>query len=412
MENTSPKPWMDKAWLQKVIRDVEKDKYLLVTEHCVKSMGAKGDNYLSIMQRINARIQWSDNTEGEIFMVVKNIPPGKEMQKTLMASTAFPNEIKIFSKILPKFQEILNKAALGKFLPFGARYICSEDSETRFLIVGDLAAEGFRMAKRQGGLDMDHCILLLKTLGRYHATSIALHEVNPSIVESFKENMFTEESSKEFICNFTKMTLDSISKIVRTWPECGERMAGKLELLTSVFHSIVKEQFKQDGNRLNVLTHGDLWINNMMFRYDDETGAVQDIRLVDFQMSRYTSFAMDLQYFIHTSPTDTIRARHVEGLLKEYHKELSNTLHLLGQDHRIISFHEVVEEYEKKNVFGFLMSLLLLPIVQADPEDAVDLEAFIGGNDESSGMCSRVGNTEFMKVMKRILPIYEERGYF
>ncbi|XP_063221341.1 uncharacterized protein LOC134530448 [Bacillus rossius redtenbacheri] len=412
MGSSTPTPWMDREWLQEIMRDVKSDGHLLVTEHCVTNMGGKGENYLSEMQRISVKTRQSDDTEGEIFMVIKNIPPGKEMQKIIMESTAFPNEIKVFRTILPKYQEILDKVAPGKFPPFAANYIFSEEKETRFLIVGDLAAERFRMAKRQEGLDLDHCKILMKTLGRYHATSVALHDINPSIVESFKENMFTEESSKDFVSNFTKMAIDSVTDMVRSWPECGVRMAGKLETLSSITHDIVKEQLRPDGNRLNVLIHGDLWVNNMLFKYDEETGDVHEVRLVDFQMSCYASFAMDLQYFIHTSPNDMVRARHTEDLLKEYHTELENTLNLLGQGNKSISFHELVEEYESKNLFGFIMSLLILPIIQADPEDAADLETFLSGGDESSSMNSRACNKEFVNVMKRLLPLYEKKGYF
>ena len=60
----------------------------------------------------------------------------------------------------------------------------------------------------------------------------------------------------------------------------------------------------------NVLNHGDFWINNMMFQYDGTaTTNPQDIRLVDLQICRFSSQALDLQYFVVTSIQEQVRAK-------------------------------------------------------------------------------------------------------
>lgn len=38
---------------------------------------------------------------------------------------------------------------------------------------------------------------------------------------------------------------------------------------------------KANSNNLNVLNHGDMWVNNSMFCYDEETGHVKDVQLVN-----------------------------------------------------------------------------------------------------------------------------------
>lgn len=44
------------------------------------------------------------------------------------------------------------------------------------LVMEDLAPLGFRMACRMAGLDLDHCILALRGLARFHASSVAVCE--------------------------------------------------------------------------------------------------------------------------------------------------------------------------------------------------------------------------------------------
>ena len=36
-----------------------------------------------------------------------------------------------------------------------------------------------------------------------------------------------------------------------------------------------------NSNNLNVLNHGDMWTNNLLFCYDEETGLVKDVQLVN-----------------------------------------------------------------------------------------------------------------------------------
>lgn len=44
------------------------------------------------------------------------------------------------------------------------------------LVIEDLAPLGFRMACRQSGLDLAHCVLALRGLARFHAASVAICE--------------------------------------------------------------------------------------------------------------------------------------------------------------------------------------------------------------------------------------------
>lgn len=45
-----------------------------------------------------------------------------------------------------------------------------------FLVIEDLATLGFRMADRQAGLDLSHCLLAVRGLARFHASSVAVCE--------------------------------------------------------------------------------------------------------------------------------------------------------------------------------------------------------------------------------------------
>lgn len=44
------------------------------------------------------------------------------------------------------------------------------------LVMEDLMPLGYRMADRQAGLDIDHCLLVARNLARFHGSSVALCE--------------------------------------------------------------------------------------------------------------------------------------------------------------------------------------------------------------------------------------------
>lgn len=75
-----------------------------------------------------------------------------------------------------------------------------------------------------------------------------------------------------------------------------------MQRLAQNLHSKMCKIVAPSKDGINVLNHGDYWINNMMFLYEgEETVNPQDIRLVDLQLVRYSSPALDLQYFMTTS---------------------------------------------------------------------------------------------------------------
>ncbi|XP_063223194.1 uncharacterized protein LOC134531422 [Bacillus rossius redtenbacheri] len=410
VEGDSVNPRIDKDWLQKIFRISEDDSKLCVSSYELGNMGGKGENYLSWMCRVQANVLRSGNKPDQISIFVKELPVGKALWETMAKSSAFPNEIKVYSQVLPRYHDILNNIRPGTNAHFAARLIYSEN-DMHVLAVQDLTSEGFKMAERRQGLALTHCSLVMRALARYHAVSVSLHDEDPCLIESFKENFVTEETSTAVIKKIYESSIGAVADLVQSWPVVGERTAGKLRKLSVSSHDVVKRQLLPAGSRLNVLTHGDLWVNNLLFRYDDISGAVRDVRFVDFQMTTFASFAIDLQHFIHTSPSDDVRANHTDDLLMAYHRELSSTLELLGQGHRVICFEELMEEYEKKGQYGLIMSLVALPIIIGNPEDAEDLDQILSESFLTQKMYNRANNKQYICVLKRILPEYEAKGY-
>jgi hypothetical protein len=61
-----------------------------------------------------------------------------------------------------------------------------------FLVMEDLSAAGFRMLDRLQGLDLDHCLLVMRALAKFHAASVVLHQQDPDSMKEYEVNFFSE----------------------------------------------------------------------------------------------------------------------------------------------------------------------------------------------------------------------------
>lgn len=80
---------------------------------------------------------------------------------------------------------------------------------------------------------------------------------------------------------------------------------------------------------LSVITHGDCWTNNFLYKYDGNNAIVETC-LVDFQLIRYGSPALDVANLIFCCTDKSLRQNHMKTLLQVYYKELLKSLKTLG----------------------------------------------------------------------------------
>lgn len=131
------------------------------------------------------------------------------------------------------------------------------------------------------------------------------------------------------------------------------------------------------GGPYSIILHGDPWINNVMFQYNDLK--IQDMYLIDFQMTRFASPALDLSFFFYSSVNTDIRHIHYDNLLTYYYKNLSAFVNTLGSDLlHIFPYNIFLEEIKHKSAFGFIMSLENVPYAVIDESEQPDINSIDG----------------------------------
>ncbi|PSN52417.1 hypothetical protein C0J52_03162 [Blattella germanica] len=395
-------PWLTKQFLEKALRKGNANPRLAVISYDVKPAVGKGDNYCSDLYRL--KVHSSDGKESNLI-IKKELEEG-EFAMVVQKSTVFVREVQMYSTTAIQLHDILEKAMPGVCEPFAAQYVYSSPG---IIVVHDLCAQGFQMAGRRQGLDLDHCLLVMRTLAHFHAASVVLQDQNPDSMACYQHNFFSEPATREGLGKFMSESVRGVAKAVESWPDYGDRYASKLRALAEeMLDRVIECTQRQDGG-FNVLAHADLWVNNMLFRYSGTPGrSVDGLRFVDFQFLHFTSPAVDLEYFFNTSLSPDVRRHCMGQLLKEYHRTLCNTLDVLGYAHKKVSLDELKEDCHKHVIYGVHAACCVLPLVLS--EKGVDLDALIGSGDKQA---SEVYNCQFYKTaLQSMLPYFDEHGAF
>jgi hypothetical protein len=132
------------------------------------------------------------------------------------------------------------------------------------------------MADRTVGLDMQHCLLVIKALAQSHAASAVLHLKDPEIFKPFSQSFYCERQRRTTEMIFQN-TLKSLAKEVEMWPLFKDRFACKLHRVADKTADLLIKLLDRDDDDFNVFVHGDLTKINMMYRYSDE---VMDVRYI------------------------------------------------------------------------------------------------------------------------------------
>lgn len=157
-----------------------------------------------------------------------------------------------------------------------------------------------------------------------------------------------------------------------------------------------------------VLCHGDLWINNVMFKEDD-------VKMFDFQATAWASPAYDILYFLITSISDEVKVENFDNLIEFYHEQLSEGLKKLRYEQDIPTLSEIHQDLMDKGTFTAVCILFLLFIFKYDSSEELNLQMIMGQVDdveEMKKMYIRIYRSEtYKKAIKSWLPFLNERGF-
>lgn len=135
--------------------------------------------------------------------------------------------------------------------------------------------------------------------------------------------------------------------------------------------------------------------------------SIRLILQVDFQMCVYTSPALDLLYFLSTSPSPDVIENKRGVLLNEYLDTLSGTMKQLGCTTQPPTMEELKAILKRRAGYGMVSAFSVLPIVMCDKTEVKDLDEIMG---KDTFVNPGLKGENYKKVMMKRLPLYDEWG--
>jgi len=125
---------------------------------------------------------------------------------------------------------------------------------------------------------------------------------------------------------------------------------------------------------------------------------------VDYQFGYWTSPAVDLHYFLHSSLSPDLLDKH-HILVQEYHKSLTETLSALGYRGLQPTLTELQRQLQIRGPYAVFMCCAILPVILADRNNLPDAMKLMK-NEEVIHL-----SEGYKDIMKKFLPIFEEEGW-
>uniref|UniRef100_A0A1B6LV61 CHK kinase-like domain-containing protein n=1 Tax=Graphocephala atropunctata TaxID=36148 RepID=A0A1B6LV61_9HEMI len=255
-------PWLNEVYLAVILQGGEdKDPKVTINNFSVKPALSEDENYgsASNVSRVTVEYTFSESTEKHTTSLFIKSPLTKGFLKE------YAEKIDLFNREQQFYDVILSQLTDKAQFEFGSRAFYCPDRDR--LILQDLKAEGYVMASRAKQLDFSHYELVMASIGKYHASSISLHHENSNLVEKTgAEGLYNDGPFKKEVKGWVETSLKLVSDVLKEiegYEHYEDLMLSKID---GIWEYLLKE-FKPRKNALNVLNHGDLWVNNMMFKY-------------------------------------------------------------------------------------------------------------------------------------------------
>ena len=145
-----------------------------------------------------------------------------------------------------------------------------------------------------------------------------------------------------------------------------EHVLSLRKISNDVFQLLFKLRRPSDplGTRFNTVCHGDMWMGNLMFRSNPETGQSEECYMIDFHSAQFLSPATDLAHLLLTSTTREYRKKHWDEVVKHYYDVFNRTLAEFGLvlRHLGTTYNDFLYEVKRALRGQFLCVAFIIPI--------------------------------------------------
>ncbi|XP_014237227.1 uncharacterized protein LOC106659292 isoform X1 [Trichogramma pretiosum] len=381
-ELSEPLPLQDlDGLLQQSLKDV--------TDVQVKSwkhLTDPGENFGSLILSIEASVK-RESGEHETLHLVCKMPPKSEYLLDLFNSPlAFKKELYFYKTIAPAFLELQKKSGLGdneliKLFPhlYGGRMNITNEGEKfdeqAAIVLENLNFSGYSTKDRITGMDLEHMQYGVRELAKLHAITCGYRAKYP---KEFQETIAPglEACHNEVAMNCVmEMIHKAINNLKRLEPDTKliDRVLKTMELCER--H---EKEPKAVLEHWCTFVHADFWVNNMMYRYDNEK-KITGMKIVDFQLSQNDYGMKDLVFFLISSAQEEVIDNNLNDLINLYYETFIDTLRALKVDTTLYQREEFDRLLIESAPLKFPQCIMMVQVIKATRGSAPDVNSITNG---------------------------------
>ncbi|KAK0076657.1 hypothetical protein PV325_005050 [Microctonus aethiopoides] len=374
----------------------------------------RGDNYTSMLYRLKLNGRKRLNSKEWVpwctELIYKVLPESKVRRDAFKSELLFRNEVTFYTNVWPALEKLQTNDR-KVFNGVAKIYVARSD----LIVMEDLRRRGYVMADRREGLEVNRLKLVLKALAGFHALSLTLRELRPNVFQQLidennsncvREGLFHVENEDWYRHYYRVAAKNAIAMVSEALPAQYEHERNEIIekfrafLHEDIFFRTMCELVSTQGP-FTVFCHGDCWTNNFLFSNEIENEEV--VYLVDFQLMRVGSLALDLVNLLYCCASGETRKAHMTSLLRHYHMHLMTALTTLNPSRSTKESSAILnEEIRRCGRFGIGLALDILPISTCDSDNAPDLYECADESNEEIGRNIRgppAGGTECARLM-------------
>lgn len=300
------------------------------------------------------------------------------------------------------------------------------------MLTEDLLLRGYRNVDKRFGLDLIHFKVALKKLAWWHATTAILVLRDRKMFKTFlKPAIRTEmDITKALLTN----VLTDVAHVASQWQGFETISTRLLKIKERLFEKVC-DDFICREEEFNVITHGDIWSNNIMYRYDENGLPVDALMVqklvfylvwnfplihliiylqVDYTVGCLTSPGKDLTYLLFTSSSSSVRESEWDLLIQYYHEKLSLMLNKLDYPRRIPTLNDIQVSFIQRGTLSALYGFFITGLRFGNETKSDGLLPFVSINNRSDEefRFRMYSNPDCEQTIKFLLDYLSRKGFF
>ncbi|XP_072378789.1 uncharacterized protein [Diabrotica undecimpunctata] len=362
----------------------------------------KGQGFMGDVFYVNIT---DENSNKNLNLVIKQSTTSEYVRKHFPVKVICFNESYFYRQIWPTFVELqLNHLQSMIFDNVAKCYETDLEEGKESFVLENLNAKGYFVLKKGQFFDRAQAESVLRKYGQFHGLSFA-----------YKSKLFEkfQTLSKELIPCWKMMSEADLFKFVmeKGLKDCLiyldsvkqkniiKKLEGILENVVQIFQNSTTYRGKY-----GVIVQGDCWSNNILFKYEDSS-KLEDLKLIDFQMSNVSTVVNDLSYCLYAGGTKEI-FDDFDRYLRIYHDSLADTCSRFDCKD-FISFENLKTEWKEYSKFGFILGLSLIRSKLSEDMDQEEMAQMSNTNDDQEKVPNENSEKIKQKCLELVLHMYE-----